>query len=572
MNKIKVIATVILITILIVIIYTSIFYKENSTDISSDRIYNYLKLYRRDNGVILQNYSVDQKDRLYNTYYTVKIANLIDENNGDIQVSLKTLLNKPINEVIDFNSTDYISYVYFYTEICKSVNYSIDLNDKLLLISKINEAYKDGFYYYSSSKNFNKDAFQTAYLYSTELAVKALANLEYKEFSSDIFNFSELFENEYILSLDTYKKLMAYRTLVELKTILKIDCSQTIVKISELIESNLDVIKNDFSASKLDAIYFDLILELCELTDIEIFNQNEKNDYFNSIILTSLNDKIDDFNIIITYIALKNIKQISDFKTLKKEEIAILDKILDYKLLDGSYSTYGSLENSFEQAYYYLKITEILGQLDFDLLEKFSESKINDNMDFRQIYFLMLINDDFDIDISKEDIPITFYDRCKESLELNDLETELSFVQFINTILIGDIIDMTISNSKMIEVTKKIDNDFDKNINKKIMSLAIKALLEIEEDYKSELIKVHELIINSENLAETLSPSSIYYYYTIADYASINFNYSKYSIVDIKDYINSIDEIFNSVDNYESLQYLFYLILPITKEDLWRKH
>ena len=568
MKKIKVLTTVIIIMILIIIFYTSIFYKENSTDISSDRIYNYLKMYRRDDGVISQNYSVDQNDRLYNTYYTVKIVSLVDENNGDIKASLKMLLNKPIDEVIDFNSTDYISYVYFYTEICKSANYSIDSNDKLFLISKINEAYNDGFYYYSSSKNFDKDTFHTAYLYSTELAVKALVNLGYKDFSIDIFKFIELFENDYILSLDTYKKLMAYRTLVELKAILKIDGSQTIVKISELIESNLNVIENDFSASKLDVIYLDLILELCKVIDIEIFDQNDKTDYFNSIINASLNEKIGDFNIIIIYIALKNIKQNFDFKALKMEEIAIINKILDNKLLDGSYSTNGSLENSFEQSFYYLKITEILGQLDFDLLEKFKESKISDIMDLRQMYFFILICDEFDIDISKEDIPIAFYDRCKESIELNDLETELNFVQFINTILISDVIDMAISSTKMVEVTSKLDNDFDKNINKKIMSLTIKALLEIEEDYKSELIKIHELIINSEDLMESLSPSSIYYYYLIADYASINFNYSKYSIIEVKDCSNSIDKILNFNDNYESLQYLFYLILPLTKEDL----
>ncbi len=252
-----------------------------------------------------QDYDFSNHDTLYNTYDAVKYAMFSGMDVSRELDALDAFMKRPINELIDFNSIDFISYVYFYTEICKDAEIKISDTDRNYLIEMIESAYRNGMYYYATPNKLDTSQIQTANLYATESAINSLLNLDFTDFHDETIAFLNDYKDNYVSELDMYQQLMAYKSIADLKERFGIDTMQTKEKIKSLLTSNIITITDDFESGLIDIIFVDLIVASCRLVDFELFDNQALIDYFKQM-------KSDEPSLFVANIYYKN-KQLIGF-------------------------------------------------------------------------------------------------------------------------------------------------------------------------------------------------------------------------------------------------------------------
>jgi hypothetical protein len=304
-NYIKI--TVLLFIVIAIVLSVKNSLNLNQNDALNNQILSLSKEYtnKDESEAVPQDYNFNNHDTLYNTYDAVKYAKFSGMDISRELDALDAFMKRPINELIDFNSIDFISYVYFYTEICKDAEIKISDTDRDYLIAMIESAYRTGIYYYATPNKFDTSQIQTDNLYATEIAIKSLLNLGFTDFHDETFAFLNDYEVNYVPELEMYQQLMAYKSIADLKERFDINNEQTKEKIKSLLTSNITTITDDFESGQIDIIFVDLIVASCRLVNFELFENQTLIDYFEQM-------KSDEPSLFVANIYYKN-KQLIGF-------------------------------------------------------------------------------------------------------------------------------------------------------------------------------------------------------------------------------------------------------------------
>jgi len=518
----------------------------NDITISNEEISKYIYSYQNKEGGFHYIEYLSNTDSLYNTYYAVKTLNKLNSDlcNKLIKELNNGFLSKPITDIINLSQTDYISSIYYYTELCKITKHYLTNKEIDFLFNAINKAkIQDGIYSYSD--NYDSGELNINYLYSTEFAITSLYNIGKSIDTNSISSFVIKCIDNFLPNMDLYNKIFALSSIYRIYNIIDEDTSEIFNIIEKLINQNIEEIKMQFENKIIDPISAYEILNIFKIIDKNLISSTILKNYFREFII---NDNFygvaeDYADYLITFICISSLDSINFYDSNDKKNIS--EQLLEYKLDNKGFSSMNPYPPSLEETYFAYKTLEEIGINDEKVSIFIKNINPNSLNQVEYVYYLKLINE------LALKIPVPVYNNADEinndieySFLNNPLEEDKHFYQMLYTLSTAEILKINLNDDRKEEIIDRLNQSSNDSLFQRILGFLIRYYLDPK---KSSQIEERFFTLSSDieeaNIGEMDNQLLIlYYYYKVIDLWNFQTNeFSHLSNNDsIDDYLSDI--------------------------------
>lgn len=526
---------------------------------NTEAICNYLKRLQNTDGSFSTSITSIYNDLLYNTYYALKSLTELGTLDDTIAMNVKKYLSEHnLKSNLDTYQTDYMSPIYYYTELCKMIDYELSDDEKKFIYEMIQKTYHLGIFYSADYEKFNTEEFQIAHLYSTKLAIEILHTIDYEEINDETIQFLEQCTNN-SFHLNVYNQIVAINALIHIHHITQRSSPNLYDLEKEIIVNHTDTIVTDFKNNTINILFLDEILRACSNCELKLFTAPELSSYF----LTFQNNNLYSLanaepNYLISYLCVNNLKALGYFEKNNEVIPIITNELLQLQLKNHAFGNYEDSKKSLEQAYYYSKVIKELNIIDNEFSNYVDNITLNSLLEDDWYYYIGILKNS-NKSMSKQLVPQEIYTNTIQSYLNNPLEEDTNYMQMLHTLIYADILEIELDSIRKDNIINILNNLPKDNISKRILSILIKKYMNIKFDAETEFKSIYHTITEYE-MQQRLSLMDLYYYYQIPALCSLSIDIKNYNIIKVGYFKEQLNNIIKDNQSYINVKTIYYLI------------